>query len=177
MASVEIARRLGDLGGEAVSIGNLGVVQHLVADLTGSVDRYREALGHYESDLEFRAVIGDRFGTIARRSTRRRCTSASASTTRRSGDREGLLASPPSNFARHCSGVSSRPIAGHVGQLDDGLDLLALVRNHPAAQRGDLQDIERILERASLPPVALDGRPVTDSSDDLEAVVQAILDR
>ena len=32
IASVEIAQRLGDMGGEAVSIGNLGVVTHLVGD-------------------------------------------------------------------------------------------------------------------------------------------------
>ena len=62
IASVEIAQRLGDMGGEAVSIGNLGVVTHLVGDATGSVRHYRDALGHYERDVEFRAVIGDRLG-------------------------------------------------------------------------------------------------------------------
>ena len=59
-ASVEIARRLGDMGGEALSIGNLGVVQHLVGDATGSSAHHRDALAHYERDVEFRAAIGDR---------------------------------------------------------------------------------------------------------------------
>ena len=63
-----------------------------------------------------------------------------------------------------------------LGEIDAGLDLLVIVRDHPAAQRGDVQEIERILQLASLPADALDGRPVSDSSDDLEAMVQAILD-
>ncbi len=179
-ASVEIARRLGDLGAEAVAVGNLGVVLHLVADLTGSVDRYREALGHYESDLEFRAVIGDRFGTIA-------STFNKAQVLVRLGEydeaqtaiKRGLVESAPSNFSRHLlfafSIEADRLV--NIGQFDDGLDLLALVRNHPAAQRGDLQDIERILDRVSLPADVLDGRHPTFGSGDLEAVAQSILDR
>ena len=178
--SVEIARRLGDLAGEALSVGNLGVVQHLVGDARGSVEHYRSALGHYELDLEFRTTIGDPFGAI--NSTFNR-----AQVLVRLGEfdeaarviREGLVASKRSNFARHLLlGVdieADRLV--NLGEIEAGLDLLAIVRDHPAAQRGDLQEIERILHNASLPTDALDDRPVIDSSDALETAVQAILDR
>ena len=177
--TVEIARRVGDVAGEAVSIGNLGVLQHVMGDATGSVERYRSALDHYERDLEFRIAIADPFGAIDSTFNRAqvlvrlgRLDEAGAAI------RDGLIASLRSNYARHLLtgvGVEADRLVT-LGEIDAGLDLLVIVRDHPAAQRGDVQEIERILQLASLPADALDGRPVSDSSDDLEAMVQAILD-
>ena len=65
IASVEIAHRLGDMGGEAREPSATSAWSRIcVGDATGSVRHYREALAHYERDVEFRAVIGDRLGAI-----------------------------------------------------------------------------------------------------------------
>ena len=178
LASVEIAHRLGDMGGEALSIGNLGVVRHLVGDATGSVRHYRDALAHYERDVEFRAVIGDRLGAI--RSIFNR-----AQVLVRLGEdeqaataiRDGLTRSFDSTLARHLLlGVeieADRLLS--IGRIDDGLDLLAVIRDHPATQRGDWKEIDRILGRVALTADVLDGRLGPDAPSDIETVARAIL--
>jgi len=178
--SVQIAQALGDMVGEAVSIGNLGVVLHLVGDTTGSVDYYVDAIAHYDRDLEFRAAIVDPVGTIVSTFNR-------AQVLVRLGEfdeaavsiRAGLAVARRSNFARHLilGLLVEADRLVNLGDVGHGLDLLALVRTHPTVQRTDEQEIERILQHASLPADALYDRPPTDSSNDLDAAVQAILDR
>ncbi|MET0580138.1 MAG: AAA family ATPase, partial [Ilumatobacteraceae bacterium] len=180
IASVEIAKRLGDMGGEALSIGNLGVVTHLLGDATASVRHYRDALAYYERDVEFRAVIGDRLGAIRSIFNRAQvlvrlgeCDRAAAAI------RDGLTRSFDSMLVRHLLlGVeieADRLLA--IGRIDDGLDLLAVVRDHPATQRGDWKEIDRILGRVSLAADALDGRIAPGAPSDIESVARAILDR
>ena len=179
IASVEIAQRLGDMGGEAVSIGNLGVVTHLVGDATGSVRHYRDALGHYERDVEFRAVIGDRLGAIRSIFNRAQvlvrlgeCDRAATAI------RDGLTRSLDSRLARHLLlGVeieADRLLS--IGRIDEGLDLLAVVRDHPATQRGDWKEIDRILGRVTLTADVLDGRLGPDAACDIETVARSILE-
>ena len=179
IASVEIAQRLGDMGGEAVSIGNLGVVTHLVGDATGSVRHYRDALGHYERDVEFRAVIGDRLGGIRSIFNRAQVLVRLGEYDRAAtAIRDGLTRSLDSRLARHLLlGVeieADRLLS--IGRIDEGLDLLAVVRDHPATQRGDWKEIDRILGRVTLTADVLDGRLGPDAACDIETVARSILE-
>ena len=179
IASVEIAHRLGDMGGEALSIGNLGVVTHLVGDATGSVRHYRDALAHYERDVEFRAVIGDRLGAIRSIFNRAQVLVRLGEYDRAAAEiRDGLTRSFDSKLARHLLlGVeieADRLLS--VGRIDEGLDLLAVIRDHPATQRGDWKEIDRILGRVSLTADVLDGRLGADAATDIETVARTILD-
>ncbi len=58
--ALAIARATGDLMGEAVELGNLGVEHHLRGDATGEIDDYRAAADAYERSLALAQRLGMR---------------------------------------------------------------------------------------------------------------------
>jgi tetratricopeptide (TPR) repeat protein len=171
--ALELLRSAGDLEGEAIALGNLGVVRHLLADDSGDAVGYELAIEHYRAQL----ALDDRLG---KPHTAAMATLNIAQASLRLGRQEEAVAClaqaratgalAESVTLQFFAVIVEAELAMERGDIEEGLERLAGVKRHPAARDFDRQEIVRVLTRAGLTADDLDAvhdaRPPSDGTSD-----------
>ena len=175
---MELARAGGDLAAEAVAHRNLGVTLHLWGDASGDLDKYRAAAAEYGIERSMRRDLGDRIGECS-------CLLNLAQARLRLGDGPGARIAITNALptARALGAIRvvlfSLIVEADVrlteGDTDGALALLGLVRTHPALERQDQDEIERILSRVTLDSATADAGLALGAGLDLDLVVDGML--
>jgi class 3 adenylate cyclase/tetratricopeptide (TPR) repeat protein len=175
--ALELSRSAGDLEGEAIALGNLGVVRHLLADDSGDAVGYELAIENYRAQL----ALDDRLG---KPHTAAMATLNIAQASLRLGRQEEAVAClaqaratgalAESVTLQFFAAIVEAELAMERGDIEEGLERLAGVQRHPAVRDFDRQEIVRVLTRAGLTADALDAvdnaRPPSDGrSDDVRS--------
>jgi class 3 adenylate cyclase/tetratricopeptide (TPR) repeat protein len=145
----------GDLEGEALAHSNLGIGHHLLGDADGSTDEYLAALEHYRQARSLNRRLGKPLqdgvtaANIAQIHIRlgddaaaRRLLHEGIIAVRRSGGNATLL---------FCLLAEADRLLTR-GDESQGLELIGLVRSHPARTKDNEDEIGRILGRVGLSP-------------------------
>jgi class 3 adenylate cyclase/tetratricopeptide (TPR) repeat protein len=173
-ADLALARQTGDLSKEADDRGNLGVVLHLRADRTGSLDDYRAVRAQYEGALDTARRIGSvtnqitNLNNLAQLLVRLAEPAASLDLSREAlatALRAGAFTDAVMALAYRAEAFAS------IGRVDDAVALLALVWRHPALTVSTAQECARALERMGLDEGALYTAAVLDFDEATAAVL------
>jgi tetratricopeptide (TPR) repeat protein len=175
--AVALAAEAGDLEGQALALGNIGVCHHLLADADGSREEYRAALDHYQqaktinqrlgrwlqngSSVANMAQIHIRLGDDAEA---RRLIHEAITTVRQSGATATLTFCVLAAADRKLVNGDSR----------GGLELIGLVQRHPAHTKHDEMEIERILNRSGLAPDVIE-HGLADAGQDFDTAVDRLI--
>ena len=176
--ALALAVELGDLEGQALAHGNIGVGRHLLGDAGGSQDEYDAALHHYG---EARA-LGQRLGRqlqcgmiaanmaqvhIRRRDdpVARQLLYEAMTAVRQSGGAATLLFCVLAEADRRLVG----------GDPTTALELIGVVQHHPALTHDNEIEIERILRRSGLPADVIEHGLTRGVGHDLDVVVDRLV--
>ena len=176
-AALAAADATGDLEGQALAHSNVGIAHHLLGDQSGSRGEYLTALHHYERAIELARVTGQRLheginsANLAQVQTRlgdeanaRRLIWEALTTLRAAGSVANLM------FVLAAEG-DRRLTFGDTS----GLQLLGLVKAHPAAASYHESEIATILGRAGLPADLVEHGLAAGRDLDFEAVVDRLI--
>jgi tetratricopeptide (TPR) repeat protein len=179
LEALAIAEKMGDIEGQALAHGNIGVGRHLLGDAQGSIEEYRRALDHYQRANALNRQLGralyegNNIANIAQVHVRLGDDDAARERLReafsmavRTGSMATLL---------FCMLVEAdRRLM--VGETDRALELIALVHAHPAHTKENDDEIDRILSRVGLSADAL-ARVSADRADaELAPAVSRIIE-
>ena len=168
--SLALSRQIGDLFREAVAVANLGVIALLRQE-------YKEAIGYLETaiekfnDLGRQESVALNLGNLAHANLKLGHTA-----TARVHVREML------RLARQLGAVprvldallNLAEILIAEGQTERGLELIGLIRGHPAAEFQMQQEVDRIIGTLQPEPAAIEAALAYGATLDLEAVVQDV---
>jgi class 3 adenylate cyclase/tetratricopeptide (TPR) repeat protein len=173
------AVRSGDLEGQALAHSNIGVARHLLGDAEGSDDEYLAALDHYQQaraltgrlgrplqvgmDAANIAQVRIRLGDDA---TARQLVREALIDVRRSGGTATLM---------FCVLAEADRRLTH-GDVARGLELIGLVRSHPACTSDNVDEIGRILGRTDLLPDDIAPALARGAGLDLAATVDQLVE-
>ena len=168
----------GDLEGQAIAHGNLGVGHHLLGDAAGSTEEYEAALHHYEEARAIDVRLGRRLqsgnltaniGQIHIRlgddQMARRSIHEALTVVRQSGGTATLLFCVLAEADR-------RLVHGDVLRA---LELIGVVQRHPACSRRDQDEIDRILRRSRLPAETIAHGVAMGADLSLDGVVERLV--
>ncbi len=173
-----LAEQTGDLELQCSARGNLGVVQHLIGDATGSIDAYRAAEPFYLAELEMSTRLGLRQAQLI-------CHANLAQLYLRL-DRPSETGPHLDIALRDALDTGRTADLGlcviieadrrlRAGDVDGALMLVGALRADPRAGVIDHQEIERFLERAALDPEVVDRGMQRGHGRDLVDLGRAIL--
>jgi hypothetical protein len=183
LQALAVAVEAGDLDGQAIAHSNIGVCHHLLGDATGSHDEYDAALQHYREARALGHRLGRRLqsGMIASNMGQIHVRLGNDQMARRL-IHEGLTA------VRESGGTATLMFCVLAeadrrlvnGDTPSSLELIGLVRGHPAFTRDNEIESERILGRSGLPADTI-GRGLAmgaglDFDDAVDRIVQELAD-
>lgn len=168
----------GDLEGQAIAHGNLGVGHHLLGDAAGSTAEYEAALHHYEEAraiglrLGRRLQSGNQMANIGQVHIRlgddrkaRRSIHEALTVVRESGGTATLLFCVLAEADRRLVN----------GDVQRALELIGVVQSHPACARQNQDEIDRILRRTRLPAETIAQGVAMGAHLSLDGVVERLL--
>lgn len=177
LEALAVATEAGDLEGQALAHGNIGVAHHLLGDAGGSREEYEAALHHYEES----SALDRRLGRVLQHGM---ALANTAQVLVRLG--QGSEARP---LLREALGVVRRSGAAAAllfcvlseadrrlvdGETASALALIGVVQHHPALTRDNELEIARILGRAALPADVVERGLASAVGQDLDRVVEQL---
>jgi tetratricopeptide (TPR) repeat protein len=174
--ALALAVATGDLDGQALALSTTGVCHHLIADATGSLEKYRVALDHYRQAAALHRRLGRQLpgGLNASNMAQVAIRLGDDGSARRSL-REALTTladtggSPTTLYCVLTEG--DRRLTR--GDQREGLGLISVVHSQPALSQEHLNEIERILGRVGLTTEVLERTAGTE--EELAIVVEELL--
>ena len=176
--ALALAVEIGDLEGQALAHGNIGVGRHLLGDAGGSPDDYDAALHHYREARALDQRLGRQLqgGMIAANMAQvnirrdedlvaRQLLREALTVVRQSGGAATLLFCVLAEADRRLVG----------GDPATALELIGVVQRHPALTHDNEVEIERILRRSGLPAPVIDQGLAVGAGRDLEVVVDQLV--
>jgi tetratricopeptide (TPR) repeat protein len=176
--ALALAVEAGDLEGQALAHGNLGVGHHLLGDAAGSRDEYDAALHHYGAARTLEQRLGRRLqsGMSAANMAQVQI--------RRGDDPEAQqLLLEALTVVRQSGGAATQLFCVMAeadrrlvnGDPTTALELIGVVQRHPALTNNNEAEIARILHRSGLPADVIEQGLARGADRDFDAVVDQLV--
>jgi class 3 adenylate cyclase/tetratricopeptide (TPR) repeat protein len=176
--ALALAVEAGDLEGQALAHSNIGVARHLLGDVDGSHAEYQAALYHYGqakalnrrlgrwlSDGRTAANMAQVHVRVGEDYAARRLIHEALTLVRRSGGTATLLFCVLAEADRRLVN----------GEGPSAVELIGLVRCHPALNKENEREIERILSRSALPSAVIEQALANGAREDFDTVVDRLV--
>lgn len=176
--ALAVAVASGDLEGQSLAHGNLGVAYHLLGDDSGSHDDYMAALDHYERARSIDRRLGRRIqeGMAAANIGQLNIRLGDDASARR-------LIHEALTILREAGGTSSLLFAALAeadrrltnGDAASALELIGVVQRHPAVTSHSGPEIESILRRSDLPPDVIEHGLAVGAGQDFDTMIDRVM--